>query len=147
MRAFFAFLFCCLPILTACVNDGVAYDINNDRQQSISVLREQPLFWDDTVHFFVILSRMPDCTRRHTMGDGTTATEIDVFQVPSGAYILKMDARYFAAEIETCEGFAEITNLNERGEPPDGTGIYRGRFHTQNKAWVFTKAQDLTSQQ
>lgn len=145
MRYFFVFLFC-VPILVGCVNDGVAYDINNDRQQSISILREQPLFWDDTVHFFVILSRMPDCTRRHTMGDGTTKSVVDVFQVPSGAYILKMDNDYFAAEIETCEGFAPITDLNEQGVPKDGTGIYRGRFHTQNNAWVFTKAQDLQQQ-
>lgn len=142
MRAFFACLLS-VPILAGCVNDGVAYDINNDRQTSISILREQPLFWNHTVHFDVVLSRMPECTRRHTMGDGTTSTQIDVFQVPSSAYILKMDDRYFAAELETCEGFAEIKDLNEQGEPVNGTGIYRGRFHTQNKTWVFTKAQNL----
>ena len=141
-------IFSLLPIfltafLAACVNDGTAYDIRGDRQHSISVLREQPFFWDKTVHFFVILSRMPDCTRRHEMADGTPTSVIDVFQVPSGAYILQLGSRYFAAEIETCEGFAEINDLNAQGEPKDGTGLYRGRFHTKDGAWTFTKAQDL----
>lgn len=144
MRFFLLFF---VPFLSACVNDGTAYDISGNRQKSISILREQPFFWKKTVSFAVILSRMPECTRRHDMGLGSTASVVDVFEVPSGAYILHLDKRYFAAELETCEGFAQITDLNEKGEPQTGLGVYKGRFLSQKGVWTFNAAASTESEQ
>ncbi len=130
-----------LPLLAACVNDGTAFDISGDRQHSISVLREQPFFWKNTVRFALILSRLPHCTRRHNLGEGNPQSVVDVFEVPSGAFILNLGNNYFAAETQTCEGFAPITELNAQNEPIGGLGTYRGRFLTRNGVWVFEKAE------
>ena len=140
------FLFFFLSFLSACVNDGTAFDISGDRQHSISVLREQPFFWKNTVRFAVILSRMPHCTRRHDLGEGSPQSVVNVFEMPSGAFILNLGKNYFAAETQTCEGFAKITELNAQNEPVEGLGTYRGRFVTQNGMWVFEKAPNKENQ-
>ena len=33
-----------LPLLSACVNDGATYEIDNTREHVLSLIREQPYF-------------------------------------------------------------------------------------------------------
>ena len=40
------------PLLTACVNDGATYEIDNSREHVLSLIREQPYFWDSKVNLF-----------------------------------------------------------------------------------------------
>ena len=77
------------PLLTACVNDGATYEIDNSREHVLSLIREQPYFWDSKVNLFFVVSRMPVCMRRHSLGVGTDKTRVEVYQVPSGAFIIK----------------------------------------------------------
>ena len=53
------------PLLTACVNDGATYEIDNSREHVLSLIREQPYFWDSKVNLYLVVSRMPSCMRRH----------------------------------------------------------------------------------
>lgn len=121
-----------LPLLNACVNDGATYEIDNTREHIVSVIREQPYFWDNKVEFFVIVSRMPACMRRHSAGTGTAASKVEVYQVPSGAFIIKLGKRMFATETQTCESFAKMD-----GEPAEGMGILKGSFREKDGKWVF----------
>jgi hypothetical protein len=59
-----------VPLLTACVNDGATYEIDNTREHVLSLIREQPYFWDSKVNLYLVVSRMPACMRRHSMGPG-----------------------------------------------------------------------------
>ena len=72
------------PLLTACVNDGATYEIDGTREHTLSLIREQPYFWDDKVNLTLVVARMPACMRRHDMGTGTERTKVEIFQVPSG---------------------------------------------------------------
>lgn len=121
-----------VPLLSACVNDGATYEIDNTREHVISVIREQPYFWEEKVNFYVVVSRMPACMRRHEAGSGSVNTKIEIYQVPSGAFVVKIGKRMFATETQTCESFARMD-----GEPVEGIGELRGTFREKNGVWGF----------
>ncbi|PKO30938.1 MAG: hypothetical protein CVU34_18795 [Betaproteobacteria bacterium HGW-Betaproteobacteria-7] len=123
-----------VPLLAACVNDGATYEIDNTREHVLSVIREQPYFWDSKVDLFLVVSRMPVCLRRHSLGTGTDKTRVEVWQVPSGAFIVRVGKRLYATETQTCEGFAKLD-----AEPVEGMGELRGIFRVRQGEWRFVK--------
>jgi hypothetical protein len=122
------------PLLTACVNDAASYEIDNTREHTLSLIREQPYFWDKKVNLYLIVSRMPACMRRHDMGTGTDKTPVEVYQVPSGAFIIKVGSRMFATETQTCESFAKLDS-----EPVEGMGKLIGTFRVKNGELAFVR--------
>lgn len=124
------------PLLTACVNDGASYEISG-AEHSLSLIREQPLFWDKTVNLSLAVARMPECLRRHSIGPGTANTKVEIYRVPSGAFIVRAGKRMYATETQTCEGWAKMD-----GEP-DGVEITLiGTFRVKNDKLVFVKEDD-----
>lgn len=122
------------PLLSACVNDGATYEIDGTREHVLSLIREQPYFWDSKVNLFVVVSRMPSCMRRHNLGNGTPNTKVEIFQVPSGAFIVKAGKKMYATETQTCESWAKLD-----GEPPEGMGTLIGTFRVKKGELVFVK--------
>lgn len=125
-----------LPLLTACVNDGATYEIDNTREHVLSLIREQPYFWDSKVNLYLVVSRMPACMRRHNLGAGTDKTKVEVYQVPSGAFIIKVGKKMFATETQTCESLAKMD-----GEPVEGMGQMMGTFRVKKGELVFVKEE------
>ena len=123
-----------VPLLAACVNDGATYEIDGTREHVLSLIREQPYFWDNKVNFFLVVSRMPACMRRHSLGVGTPNSKIEVYQVPSGAFIVKLGKKMFATETQTCESWARI-----EGEPEGGMGTLMGVFRVRKGEFVFVR--------
>lgn len=124
------------PLLTACVNDGATYEIDNTREHVLSLIREQPYFWDSKVNLYLVVSRMPACMRRHEIGPGTANTKVEIWQVPSGAFIVKAGKRMYATETQTCESFAKMD-----AEPPEGMGTLMGTFRVKGGELVFVKEE------
>lgn len=120
------------PLLTACVDDIASYSIDDNPGHSLSLVREQPVFWDDKVDLHLIVSRMPNCLRRHSLGSGTARTLVEVWQVPSGAFIIRIGKRMYATETQTCEGFARLD-----GDPVTGMGELRGVFRVRDGKLAF----------
>ncbi len=129
--------FLALPMLAACVNDGATYEIDNTREHVLSLIREQPYFWDSRVELFMVVSRMPACMRRHSMGAGTRASRVDIYQVPSGAFIVKIGKRMYATETQNCVNFVKMTE-----DPPGGMGKLMGSFRENNGVLVFVPSDD-----
>jgi len=125
-----------VPLLSACVNDGATYEIDNTREHVLSLIREQPYFWDNKVNLYLVVSRMPACMRRHSMGTGTPATRVEIYQVPSGAFIIKTGKRLYATETQTCESFGKMD-----AEPVEGMGKLMGTFRLKKGELVFVKAE------
>jgi len=125
------------PLLTACVNDGATYEIDNTREHVLSLIREQPYFWDSKVELYLVVSRMPACMRRHSMGAGTANSKVEVYQVPSGAFIVKVGKRMYATETQNCVNFVKMTD-----EPPTGMGKLMGTFREKKGELVFIKEED-----
>ncbi|MER2540854.1 MAG: hypothetical protein ABTQ26_16580 [Azonexus sp.] len=128
-----------LPLLSACVNDGATYEIDNTREHVLSLIREQPYFWDSKVELFMVVSRMPACMRRHPMGTGTAASKIEIYQVPSGAFIVKVGKRMYATETQNCVNFVKMD-----AEPPEGMGKLMGTFREKKGELVFVKEEGDT---
>lgn len=124
------------PLLAACVNDGATYEIDNSREHVLSLIREQPYFWDSKVNLYLVVSRMPSCMRRHNLGTGTERSKVEIYQVPSGAFIVKVGKRMFATETQTCESFAKMD-----GEPAEGMGTFIGTFRVKGGQLVFVKEE------
>ena len=72
------------------------------------------------------------CMRRHSAGTGTAATKVEIYQVPSGAFIVKIGKRMYATETQTCESFAKMD-----GEPVEGMGVLKGTFREKDGDWMF----------
>jgi hypothetical protein len=123
------------PVLAGCIHDGATYEIDNTREHVLSLIRQQPYFWDKSVDLFLVVSRMPACMRRHSIGPGTAATRVEVYQVPSGAFIIKAGKRMYATETQTCESFARMTD-----EPVEGMGQLIGTFRERKGELMFVRA-------
>src|SRR5574343_615370 len=122
------------PLLSACIYDGAAYEVDGTREHVLSLVREQPYFWDSKIDLYFVVARMPACMRRHSLGVGTPTTKVEVYQVPSGAFIIKMGKKMFATETQTCESWAKIS-----GEPEGGMGTLKGTFRLKKGELVFVK--------
>lgn len=128
-------LLAALPtLLTACVNDGIAYQADNG-QLIISLVREQPWFWDKKVNLSVVVGRLPACQRRHAMGTGSARSKVELWEVGGGTYILRKSDKMYVTEVRTCEGFAPLDEA-----PASGLGTLLGTFEEKNEALVFTPA-------
>ena len=125
-----------VPLLTACVNDGATYEIDGTREHGLSLIREQPYFWDSKVNLYLVVSRMPSCMRRHNLGTGTPNTKVEIYQVPSGAFIVKSGKKMFATETQTCESFAKMDS-----EPAEGMGTLMGTFRVKKGELAFVKEE------
>lgn len=124
------------PLLNACINDGATYEIDNTREHVLSLIREQPYFWDNKVNLYLVVSRMPACMRRHSIGSVAANTKVEIYQVPSGAFIVKAGKKMFATETQTCESFARMDS-----EPPEGMGQFKGTFRVKKGELVFVKEE------
>lgn len=124
------------PLLTACINDGATYEIDGTREHVLSLIREQPYPWDPKINLYLVVSRMPACLRRHNLGTGTEKTRVEVYQVPSGAFIVKVGKKMYATETQTCESFAKMDS-----EPPEGMGQLMGTFRVKKGELVFVKEE------
>lgn len=128
--------------LSGCTNDSATFFIGEERQHNITLMREQQAFWNKKIDLSIVVSRMPHCTRVHPLGYGVDSSKVELYQVPSGAYIVKLGQHLFVTETETCEGWAEITDLDKNGEPPGGMGSLQGTFREKNGKLIFDKAKD-----
>lgn len=131
LRALLTLVFA-LPLLSACVDDRASWQIDDTREHTLSLIREQPLFWEKKVNYYLVVSRMPTCTRRHSLGPGTENTRVEIYQVPSGAYIVKFGRRLYVTESQTC---IEWARLDE--EPAGGLGELRGVFRVRGGKLAF----------
>lgn len=123
-----------IPLLAACENSAVAYSIEGNKH-AITLIREQPYFWDDEVRQFVVAARLPHCQRKVSIHPGRTAmTDIEVFAAGDQMWALHQGPRWYLASTEECR----VQDWdNAAGTPP---GALVGRFHLKDGSPVFTVA-------
>lgn len=123
-----------LPVLAGCVNDAASLQIDG-KEHSISVVREQKWFWEDKVELFVVVTRMPDCQRRHHLKTAPIATaSFDVFSPDAVTFYLRQGGRTYSVETKTCESFRELS-----GAPDSGMGLKIGVFKEVGGQFTFVE--------
>ncbi|WP_303783550.1 hypothetical protein [Azovibrio restrictus] len=123
-----------LPLLAACVNDGAAYMVDGP-QHALSVVREQNLFWEKQVELAVVVSRLPDCQRKHVIQKAAPSVPVELWQPGPGTFILQVGQNRYVTETRTCQGFARMTE-----DPPGGMGEKLGTYAVRNGVFTFTPA-------
>ncbi len=121
-----------LPLLAACVNDGAAYMVDGP-QHALSVVREQNLFWEKQVELAIVVSRLPDCQRKHVIQKAGPSVPVELWQPGPGTFILKVGKNLYVTETRTCQGFARMTE-----DPPGGMGQKLGTYAVRNGVFTFT---------
>ena len=74
--------------------------------------------------------------RRHSLGAGTEKTRVEIYQVPSGAFIVKAGKQMFATETQNCVNFVKMD-----GQPPEGMGQFIGTFRVKKGELVFVREE------
>jgi hypothetical protein len=130
-------LLCCLlflPLLSGCTNDGASYLIDGQRH-SISIVRDN-MFWQKQVNLAVVVTRLPDCQRRHPIQQANPRAHIELWQPGERTYILKIGGNLYVTETRTCEGFARMDE-----DPPKGLGVQLGTFGQVDGVFSFVPTE------
>jgi hypothetical protein len=112
-----------VPLLTACENHATAFMVDG-KEHALILIREQPYFWDNTVDQWLILSRLPDCQRRHPFIPGKAAAlQLDVYQAGDLLWALRDGDQWYLASTGSCQ--LQAWTQKTDSTPP---GPYEGRF-------------------
>lgn len=117
--------------LSACVNDAASLQIDG-KEHSLSIVREQKWLWEKRVDLFIVVTRIPDCQRRHRLkGSSISAATFDVFTPDATTFYIQQAARTYSVETKTCEGFQDLgekvpTSMGQKlGSFKEVDGIFR----------------------
>lgn len=127
-------LLACLPLLAACENSATSFKVDS-REHSVSLVREQPYFWNDSVDQYLVVSRLPHCQRKIAIHpDVATLTPLQVFVAGDRLWALHQGARWYLVSTERC---AVQDWSNAAGQPP---GASVGVFQLRDGMPVFVPA-------
>ncbi|MDX9706824.1 MAG: hypothetical protein RBT86_04500 [Azospira sp.] len=126
-----------VPLLAACVNDGIGMVIDGP-DHAISLLREQPRFWEKRMELKIVVSRLPDCQRRHNLQPAAIdpGFKVEIYTTGPDTYLLEQGKHLYLTETQTCRGFQKLTEV-----PPGGKGELLGVFREEKGKLVFVAAQ------
>ena len=124
-------------VLAGCGSTDMASMPIQGSDHSLTLVREKQFAWSSGWDLAVVVSRMPDCQRRHHlkhMGDGTF--KIEVFRTPQARWILHQGKRWYIADTESCL-------LQQFDEKPADPGTLVGVFDDKSGTLTFTQDPNL----
>lgn len=125
-------LFVYATLLTGCLNDGASFKINGPNH-SLSLTRTQSYFWDSKIELHMVVQRIPDCQRRHTLNPiSANSLNAELFSIDENTYFLKQSHYIYSFETTTCNGFETMKET-----PDSGIGKKLGVFKEINGAFRF----------
>ncbi|WP_374338483.1 hypothetical protein [Methyloversatilis sp.] len=114
-----------------CEIDNAAYMIEG-KEHALIISREKPFFWSDQYELAIIVSRMPNCQRRHPMKPARLSTgTVTVFEGGEpNRYVLRQgSSRWYAVNTTDCV-FAVI-------EKPATEPVVLGSFRDKGDKFSF----------
>ena len=121
-------------LLAACSDQRVSFEINGNAH-SLTLIRISGMPWEKTARYDIVASHMPECMRRHALGEAPRKVRTEVYSPGNDAWILKQGSGMFVVETRTCEGFARLDKA-----PADGLGTLMGAFEMRDDTLVFVAA-------
>ncbi len=110
-----------LAPLAGCMSDSASYLIDGDNQHTITVLRNQDLFWKRTVDLRVVPTRLPECQESILIPDVPRDAEMALFRAPEDyarpLYFLEVAGEFYALTTEGCKGRHFETSPGNPGTP------------------------------
>ena len=115
-------------VLAGCGSQQAGYQIT-DNEHSLSITRSQQYpgaTWDT----WLVVSRFPDCVRRHELKSTGDKFKMDVYRFEPGVFVLNQGKRWYAAETKTCRS-------QMYKEAPPEPGVLVGTFQIKGEELVF----------
>jgi hypothetical protein len=128
-----------LPLLVACSDQRATFEIKGSAH-ALSLIRVTSYPWDKKANYSLVAARMPDCMRRHPMGEAELNAKTEIYSAGNDAWIVRQNGRMFVTETRTCEGFAPLGKA-----PEEGMGALAGTFEMRNDVLVFTAAPKVST--
>ena len=124
--------------LAGCGSSDLASMPIQGSDHSLTLVREKPYAWSAGWDMAVVVSRMPDCMRRHHLkhvGDGPF--KVEVFRTEQARWVLHQGKRWYIAETDGCQ-------LQQFEEKPEQPGTLVGVFDDKGGTLKFTQDAGLT---
>ncbi len=125
-------------LLAGCENGAVSYEIDNDKNHSISLLREQNIPWVGDVQQRFVVSRFPVCQRRFTVDPGSAKMKkIEIYEVQPRLYAAHQGDTWYVLTTEDCR-------LQKFEQPPPviPPGRLVGAFQKKDGELIFKPAEE-----
>ncbi|MDR2032338.1 MAG: hypothetical protein LBP86_08850 [Azoarcus sp.] len=123
-----------LPFVVACENSATAMLIDG-KDHALTLVREQPYFWQDEVRQYIVASRLPRCQRRVSLHpDRADMVPIDVYEAGNLLWALHQGERWYLVSTGECR----VQDWDNTGGQLPGPAV--GRFEAHAGAIVFTPA-------
>lgn len=91
-------------LLAGCENDSASFQDADRQGQSLTLIREQHRFWDRNAAVALVVARLPDCQRRHTLGPTPPdEARVELFREGERRYLVKQGESWFLADAGTCQ--------------------------------------------
>lgn len=135
MRLFAALVMA--AVVAGCGSSDMASMPIQGSDHSLTLVREKPYAWSAGWDLAVVVSRMPDCMRRHHlkhMGEG--AFKIEVFRTEQARWILHQGKRWYIADTESCL-------LQQFEDKPEQPGTLVGVFSEKAGELKFVQDANL----
>jgi hypothetical protein len=89
-------------LLAGCIDDSASLQTDG-RERALSLIRNQPVFWQPTLELYLVITRLPECQRRHLLEspDGRDS-KIQIFETESGTYLLNEGKNWYQADTDAC---------------------------------------------
>ena len=123
-----------LAVLAGCSDQRAAVELKGGAA-TLTLIRVTGMPWQKTAKYDIVAARMPDCMRRHALGEAALGASVEVYAPGNDAWIVRQGKRMFVVETRTCEGFAKLDAV-----PDDGLGPLLGRFEMRADTLVFSAA-------
>ena len=121
-------------LLAGCTKEPAGFMIEGGNH-SLTVERNKPYPWSDGWELDLIVTRYPECQRRHPLKKAGEKVRVDLYRTPTGAFILNQGKRWYVAETKDCR-------MQQFEDEPPEPGEYLGAFRIKNDVFAFVPATD-----
>lgn len=123
-------------LLAGCVKEPAGFQIDGG-DHSLTIERNKPFAWSNGWELDLIVTRFPDCQRRHPLKKASDARKlrIDLYRTASGAFILNQGNRWYVADTRECR-------MQQFDEEPPEPGDYIGSFKEKGSVFGYFPAEE-----
>ena len=90
-----------VPLLVACSDQRASFEIKGSAN-SLSLIRVTGMPWENTAKYSIVATRLPDCMRRHAMGEAPLNAKVEIYSPGNDAWIVKLGRQMYVTETRTC---------------------------------------------
>lgn len=109
--------------LAGCENEAASFQDPAQTGQSLTLIREQRILWNDESDVALVVTRFPECLRRHGLAASPPGkARVEVHRATGRAYLLSAQDEWYFADAETCQ--LEVVEAPRAGEEGNILGAF-----------------------